>query len=189
MTKFDHLRLASPGMTRRSFLWSAGAGMFVLGTCRDLAWPQSATQSVLSGTQFNLEIGEMPVNFTGRARTGTVVNGQVPAPLLRWREDGVTPANNWTGVFRRGEKVRLRFINGSSMSSKDVGALQVIRLESDGSRRAPLYRRHLRESLSFRGKGPFTQKSEVLSRIGQTFTSACCFWQFVALKLEPSNSS
>jgi CopA family copper-resistance protein len=91
MTKFDHLRMASPGMTRRRFLWSAGAGLFVLGTSRQLAWSQSATQSVLSGTEFNLEIGEMPVNFTGRARTGTVVNGQVPAPLLRWREgDTVT---------------------------------------------------------------------------------------------------
>ena len=91
MTKFDHLRMASPGMTRRRFLWNAGAGLFVLGTSRQLAWSQSATQSVLSGTEFNLEIGEMPVNFTGRARTGTVVNGQVPAPLLRWREgDTVT---------------------------------------------------------------------------------------------------
>jgi CopA family copper-resistance protein len=34
--------------------------------------------------------------------------------------NGVAPVNNWTGVFRRGEKVRLRFINGSSMSIFDV---------------------------------------------------------------------
>jgi CopA family copper-resistance protein len=34
--------------------------------------------------------------------------------------NGVTPAHNWTGVFRRGERVRLRFINGSSMSIFDV---------------------------------------------------------------------
>jgi CopA family copper-resistance protein len=91
MTKFDRWRMARPAMARRDFLRSAGAGLFVLGTASDLAWSQSATQSVLSGTDFNLEIGEMPVNFTGRTRTGTVVNGQVPAPLLRWREgDTVT---------------------------------------------------------------------------------------------------
>jgi CopA family copper-resistance protein len=70
---------------RRAFLASAGAGIFVLGAGRP-AWPQRLQQTVLSGTQFDLRIGEAPVNFTGRARTGTVVNGQVPAPLLRWRE-------------------------------------------------------------------------------------------------------
>jgi CopA family copper-resistance protein len=91
MTKFDPLRVPWPRMTRRNFLYGAGAGLFVLGAARNPAWPQSATQSVLSGTEFDLQLGEMPVNFTGRARTGTVVNGQVPAPLLRWREgDTVT---------------------------------------------------------------------------------------------------
>jgi FtsP/CotA-like multicopper oxidase with cupredoxin domain len=34
--------------------------------------------------------------------------------------NGVTPAANWTGLFRRGEKVRLRIINGSSMSFFDL---------------------------------------------------------------------
>jgi CopA family copper-resistance protein len=91
MTKFDPLRVARPRMNRRHFLQGASAGLFVLGTSYKFAWAQSATQSVLSGTEFNLEIGELPVNFTGRARTGIVVNGQVPAPLLRWREgDTVT---------------------------------------------------------------------------------------------------
>ncbi len=41
---------------------------------------------MLSGTEFDLEIDTLPVNFTGKPRTATVVNGQVPAPLLRWRE-------------------------------------------------------------------------------------------------------
>jgi CopA family copper-resistance protein len=91
MTKSVQSRVALPCMTRRHLLCGAGAGLFVLGTSSKLACAQSATQSVLSGTQFHLEIGEMPVNFTGRNRTGTVVNGQVPAPLLRWREgDTVT---------------------------------------------------------------------------------------------------
>jgi len=34
--------------------------------------------------------------------------------------NGATPAGNWTGLFRPGEKVRLRFINGSSMTFFDV---------------------------------------------------------------------
>jgi CopA family copper-resistance protein len=77
--------------SRRAFLRSASAGVFVLGAARNLGWAQSSTQSVLSGTEFDLHIGEMPVNITGTRRVGTVVNGQLPAPLLRWREgDTVT---------------------------------------------------------------------------------------------------
>src|SRR5690606_15596499 len=34
--------------------------------------------------------------------------------------NGTTPAGNWTGLFRPGEKVRLRFINGSAMTYFDV---------------------------------------------------------------------
>ena len=34
--------------------------------------------------------------------------------------NGATPAANWTALFARGDKVRLRFINGSSMSFFDV---------------------------------------------------------------------
>ena len=34
--------------------------------------------------------------------------------------NGVTPADSWLGLFKKGEKVRLRFINASSMSFFDV---------------------------------------------------------------------
>jgi len=34
--------------------------------------------------------------------------------------NGSTPAMNWTGLFARGERVRLRFVNGSAMSYFDV---------------------------------------------------------------------
>ena len=34
--------------------------------------------------------------------------------------NGATPAGNWTGLFKPGERVRLRFINGSAMSYFDV---------------------------------------------------------------------
>jgi CopA family copper-resistance protein len=34
--------------------------------------------------------------------------------------NGITPDGNWTGLFRSGERVRLRFINGSAMTYFDV---------------------------------------------------------------------
>ncbi|WNL47491.1 copper resistance system multicopper oxidase [Dyella sp. BiH032] len=64
----------------------------------------------LSGTHFELEIGELPVDFTGRRRMATVVNGQLPAPLLRWRQGDtitlrvrnrlpVTSSIHWHGII------------------------------------------------------------------------------------------
>lgn len=45
----------------------------------------------LSGTEFHLEVSELPVNYTGNPRIGVAINGSIPAPTLRWREgDEVT---------------------------------------------------------------------------------------------------
>ena len=50
-----------------------------------------ASRAVLAGNEFDLSIGELNVDFTGAVRRATVVNGQLPAPLLRWRQgDTVT---------------------------------------------------------------------------------------------------
>jgi CopA family copper-resistance protein len=47
--------------------------------------------AVLSGTDFQLEVGASYVDFTGALRHAAVVNGRLPAPLLRWRQgDTVT---------------------------------------------------------------------------------------------------
>jgi CopA family copper-resistance protein len=47
--------------------------------------------NVLTGTDFDLYIGELPVNITGAARTAMAINGSLPGPTLRWREgDTVT---------------------------------------------------------------------------------------------------
>jgi CopA family copper-resistance protein len=40
----------------------------------------------LSGTEFDLTVGDTPMNFSGRATRATSINGSVPAPILRWRE-------------------------------------------------------------------------------------------------------
>jgi CopA family copper-resistance protein len=61
-------------------------------------WPirraaATADAPVLSGTEFQLEIGPVPVKITGTPRTATAMNGQIPAPILRWREgDTITLA-------------------------------------------------------------------------------------------------
>jgi CopA family copper-resistance protein len=80
-----------PTVGRRRFVQGLAAGTAVAG-----AWPwanalAAGEQTVLSGTEFKLEIGPMPINITGRAMTATAINGQVPGPVLRWREgDTVT---------------------------------------------------------------------------------------------------
>src|SRR5581483_924508 len=48
--------------------------------------------------------------------------------------NGLTPQANWTGLFRRGERVRLRIINGSSMSFFDlrIPGLKLTVVAADG---------------------------------------------------------
>ena len=56
--------------------------------------------------------GEMRMNPTDLAD----VSGSTYTYLM----NGTAPAGNWTGLFKPGERVRLRFINGSAMSYFDV---------------------------------------------------------------------
>ena len=45
----------------------------------------------LSGSDFDLEISQVSVNYSGKIRLATAVNGSVPGPLIRLREgDAVT---------------------------------------------------------------------------------------------------
>ena len=58
----------------------------------------------------------------------------VSAYTYTYLMNGATPAGNWTGQFRPGEKVRLRFINGSSQTLFDVRipGLQMTVVSADG---------------------------------------------------------
>jgi len=85
----------APHLTRRRLVngLALGGAIAGLGLWRPPVWAQAgpALPTILSGTQFKLEIGATPVNFTGNSRIATAVNGQVPAPILHWREgDTVT---------------------------------------------------------------------------------------------------
>jgi CopA family copper-resistance protein len=46
--------------------------------------------------------------------------GDVSGYTYTYLMNGAAPAGNWTGIFRPGEKIRLRFINGSSSTIFDV---------------------------------------------------------------------
>ncbi len=85
-----------PLLSRRRFVTGVGAGSLLYGLGglttgfaatsdpgRKIRGPQT-----LRGKHFDLNIGYQNVNFTGRERIATAVNGSVPAPILRWREGG-----------------------------------------------------------------------------------------------------
>lgn len=57
---------------------------------------QTPSATILSGNQFDLHIGYQTVNYTGKKRVATTVNGSLPAPILRWKE---------------GERVKIRVTN------------------------------------------------------------------------------
>ncbi|HEY4872780.1 MAG TPA: copper resistance system multicopper oxidase [Steroidobacteraceae bacterium] len=75
---------AFAGISRRLFVHGCGAIALAASGRRALG-DSARSPAVLRGAHFDLEIGSVPVNFTGRPRTATVVNGQIPAPLLRFR--------------------------------------------------------------------------------------------------------
>jgi len=56
----------------------------------------------------------------GRMRMTPTDLSDVNATTYTYLMNGTTSLGNWTGLFRRGEKIRLRFINGSAMSYFDV---------------------------------------------------------------------
>jgi len=58
-----------------------------LSPARLFAATDSASgQQTLSGQKFNLTLTPQKVNFTGRERFATAINGSVPGPILRWKE-------------------------------------------------------------------------------------------------------
>jgi CopA family copper-resistance protein len=76
-------------LPRRRFVQGLALGgvAAALGLRSSESFAQSAaSRAELRGTHFDLTVGELPVDFTGHRRIATVVNGQLPAPLLRWRQ-------------------------------------------------------------------------------------------------------
>jgi len=115
----DTRRGTASRSTRRCFVQGVAGGALVLtGIGR---WARAdapiGNPSELQGRDFNLDIGVLPVNLTGQARLATAVNGQVPGPLLRWRE---------------GEAVTLRVRNHLSAPSSIHWHGMILPAEMDG---------------------------------------------------------
>lgn len=76
--------------TRRTFVKGLAATGIIggLGLWRTPVWAVNSPgqPNVLTGNEFDLFIGETPVNITGAARTAMTINGSLPGPILRWRE-------------------------------------------------------------------------------------------------------
>jgi len=91
MKRIPESALILPSAPRRRFLQGLAAGGIMLGLSPWLRSAQAAsttatgTAPVLTGTEFDLTISETPVNFTGKPRMATTVNGSFPGPTLRWR--------------------------------------------------------------------------------------------------------
>jgi CopA family copper-resistance protein len=89
---FGHFPGAPQQPSRRRFVQGLAAGGAIAGLG---LWPQRGlaqsqpplgNRNILSGTEFDLVVGETPANFTGRTRPAITINGTIPAPILRWRE-------------------------------------------------------------------------------------------------------
>ncbi|MBD9370546.1 copper resistance system multicopper oxidase [Xanthomonas sp. XNM01] len=114
---FDHPDGASgAAFTRRRFVQGLGLGGLAAGSgllaapARAAATPHAVP--TLRGTEFDLAVGAMRVNFTGRPRPAVTINGSLPAPILRWREgdtvnvrvsnrlsDGLQTSIHWHGIL------------------------------------------------------------------------------------------
>jgi CopA family copper-resistance protein len=73
-----------------------GGAAASVGLLRQPLWAQSRQRqesAVLSGTEFDLRIGETEINLTGARRTALTINDSLPGPLLRWREGDTITLN------------------------------------------------------------------------------------------------
>ncbi len=78
---------------RRRFVRGLVAGGVMIGlspwlraAAQGLSDTRTGAAPVLSGTNIDLVVGESPVNFTGKPRMATTINGSIPAPTLKLRE-------------------------------------------------------------------------------------------------------
>ncbi|MBQ0724093.1 MAG: copper resistance system multicopper oxidase [Cycloclasticus sp.] len=100
-------------------------------TAADL-WLEIAEKGMLQTWQDRAMWNKMRMNDRDIAD----VTGRTYSYLM----NGITPDTGWLGLFKRGEKVRLRFINGSAMSFFDVRipGLKMTVIAADGQAVQPV---------------------------------------------------
>jgi CopA family copper-resistance protein len=93
------------GLSRRQFVQGLMVGGTALGlglrTGASWALGTAGYPGVLAGRDFDLSVGETPLNFTGRTRPAVTVNGSLPAPILRWKQ-GTTVSLRVSNALPRG---------------------------------------------------------------------------------------
>jgi len=100
---FYNAEIAKANQSRRQFVTGLAVGGILVGLSpltalaknqqSTIAETSSPSAKHLYGTTFNLEINELPVNFTGSTVMATAINGQLPAPTLHWREGDTITIN------------------------------------------------------------------------------------------------
>jgi CopA family copper-resistance protein len=95
------MKMVNRQLNRRKFIMGATAATILPWNYSSNAAPAPNSPDIpeLRGKEFNLSIGETPVNFTGRQRRAITVNGTVPGPVLRVRE-GDTVTINVTNTLK-----------------------------------------------------------------------------------------
>ena len=94
-------------LSRRRFVTGVAAGASLVASG---LMTRADANNNLSGNTFNLTIGNQQVNFTGKNRIATTVNGSLPGPTLRWKEGqhvnmnvtnqlGVDSSIHWHGII------------------------------------------------------------------------------------------
>ncbi|MEJ2141453.1 MAG: copper resistance system multicopper oxidase [Gammaproteobacteria bacterium] len=99
MSKIIYPGMEPVSVSRRRFVQGlvAGGAMMGLGL-RANASPDEISKmfgglETLRGDRFDLTYSPTRVNFTGKERIATAINGGVPAPLLRWKEGDTVTLN------------------------------------------------------------------------------------------------
>jgi len=118
-------------MTDQSTAWNKGdIDGFMAGYWKSEKLTFISGTEVTRGWQPTLEDRHM----WGRMRMDPTDLADVSGHTYTYLMNGMPPAANWTGLFRPGETLRLRFINGSSMSYFDVRipGLRLLVVAADG---------------------------------------------------------
>jgi CopA family copper-resistance protein len=99
--------VAAVDLSRRRFVQGLAAGGVVagLGLVRPVrAQADVRPPGVLAGSEFRLDVGQTLVDYTGRVRPATTVNGSLPGPLLRWKQ-GTTVTLHVTNRLREATSI------------------------------------------------------------------------------------
>lgn len=112
----------------------------------------------------------------GKMRMSQTDLADVSGYTYTYLMNGTTPTGNWTGLFKPGERVRLRFVNGSSMTYFDVRipGLKMTVVQADGQNVHPAtvdeFRLAVAETIDVivepKGQDAFTVFAQSMDRTG-----------------------